>query len=145
MSVDYTQCAPSNSIISEANFSTCADYVICKSNCNSTEDPVCLAFVNASRMNASSSCQLDLPVCQCKVNIVSSKLLRQDVHVYYSISNYYQNHRRYLNSKDLQQIHGNFLSSDADCRPLITATTDDNSSLPILPCGLIANSWFNGE
>lgn len=142
VSVDYTQCAPSNSIISAANFTTCADYVICKRDCLLTENSVCSAFLNASGINASSSCQLDLPVCQCQVNITSSKRLRPDVHVYYGISNYYQNHRRYLNSRDLGQIHGDFLDSPSDdCRPLIR----DNSSLPILPCGLVANSWFNGE
>ncbi len=141
MSVDYTQCAPSNSTISSAGFRTCADYVICKRDCLGTENSVCSTFLNTSGINASSSCQRELPVCQCQVTITSSKRLRPDVHVYYGISNYYQNHRRYLNSRDLGQIHGDFLDPSGDCIPL----SRDNASLPYLPCGLIANSWFNGE
>ncbi len=142
--MDYTQCAPSNSDVSNANFSTCAQYVACKSNCRGTHDDlVCSAFLNASKLNASSSCQLDLPVCQCQVNITSSLPFRSPVHVYYAINNYYQNHRRYLNSLDLQQLHGDFLKSPTEeCRPIIR---QNGTNLPILPCGLIANSWFNGE
>ena len=39
---------------------------------------------------------------------------------YYALDNYYQNHRRYLNSWDPAQLRGdNFRSPDSNCRPLV--------------------------
>lgn len=61
-----------------------------------------------------------------------------------SVSNYYQNHRRYVNSIDTDQLLGAPRTASqvrgGDCKS--AATSND---LPIYPCGLIANSLFNGE
>lgn len=66
--------------------------------------------------------------------------------LYYRMTNFYQNHRRYVQSINEDQIKGLAMSSAAlnsadDCKPLIT---DPVSGLPYYPCGLIANSRFNG-
>ena len=65
---------------------------------------------------------------------------------YYGLDNYYQNHRRYLNSWDPSQLRGEDLRRpDDNCRPITRYTLDGESGrLPVAPCGLIANSWFNG-
>ena len=71
--------------------------------------------------------------------------------MYYSLHNYYQNHRRYLNSWDADQLRGRDVNNtDAQCQPIqsapefIDGTNRSNGTRPVLPCGLVANSWFNG-
>lgn len=63
---------------------------------------------------------------------------------YYQLTNFYQNHRRYVKSYDQDQLMGNFRSnstiSSSDCDPL---KIDSETGKAIYPCGLIANSLFN--
>jgi len=65
--------------------------------------------------------------------------------LYYRLTNFYQNHRRYVKSVDEGQLKGqnksaSQLESDGGCTPLTTAP----NGKPYYPCGLIANSMFNG-
>ena len=65
------------------------------------------------------------------------------VYIYYRLTNFYQNNRRYVKSVSVGQLQGQALSSSqlgSDCDPL---TTINNTV--IYPCGLIANSIFNGN
>lgn len=63
---------------------------------------------------------------------------------YYRLTNFYQNHRRYVASFDANQLKGHARSFDdidnSDCTPL---KGNDTRKLPYYPCGLIANSMFN--
>ena len=67
--------------------------------------------------------------------------------MYYGLSNYYQNHRRYVKSRDDKQLGGATVTSvgdlDSNCDPYIS---DENGTtkIPYAPCGAIANSLFNG-
>lgn len=73
--------------------------------------------------------------------------LQKDVYMYYGLSNYYQNHRRYVRSRDDNQIHGDVVTStslNSDCEPYRTKSISSSVSKPIAPCGAIANSLFNG-
>lgn len=58
------------------------------------------------------------------------------------MTEFYQNHRRYVKSFDQDQLKGNFRSNSSidssDCDPLRT-----RGGIAIYPCGLIANSLFN--
>lgn len=68
--------------------------------------------------------------------------------MYYGLSNYYQNHRRYVRSRDDNQIHGDTVSAstlNSDCEPYRTKYISSSDSRPIAPCGAIANSLFNGK
>lgn len=69
--------------------------------------------------------------------------MQPGVFMYYKLNRYYQNHRRYIKSFDQMQFQGKYRTAqqlnDADCKPL--GKTRDN--MPIYPCGLIANSYFN--
>lgn len=60
------------------------------------------------------------------------------------MTNYYQNHRRYVKSIDSSQLNGDAVSyssiNGGDCKPV-----DSRDGQIIYPCGLIANSVFNGE
>lgn len=66
------------------------------------------------------------------------------VFLYYRLTNFYQNHRRYVQSLSLPQLKGDALSNktiaDSTCDPL---TTDPVTKKAYYPCGLIANSLFN--
>ena len=65
--------------------------------------------------------------------------------MYYGLSNFYQNHRRYVKSRNDEQLAGNGVSYGAlrntDCSPY---DVDTENETYIAPCGAIANSLFNG-
>ena len=94
----------------------------------------------------------DAPICKCTVNVTVPSSMKSPVYFYYGLDNFFQNHRRYLNSWNADQLRGSLKSVDSSCAPLDSMTPIDkasgkpeNTSLPIAPCGLIANSFFNGE
>lgn len=63
--------------------------------------------------------------------------------MYYGLSNYYQNHRRYVKSRDDDQLLGRLdKKPSSDCLPF---AFDSETNQPIAPCGAIANSLFSGK
>ncbi len=65
------------------------------------------------------------------------------MYFYYGLENYYQNHRRYMKSRSDVQLLGRDLSAISDCTSFAEEKKDDNVR-PIVPCGAVANSLFNG-
>ncbi|PNY28234.1 Uncharacterized protein TCAP_01833 [Tolypocladium capitatum] len=65
---------------------------------------------------------------------------------FYYLTNFYQNHRRYVDSFDQQQLQGDIRSygdiKSSKCTPLY-GDDNDGEMKPYYPCGLIANSMFN--
>ena len=81
----------------------------------------------------------DINVCQLQFEIPNT--IKKPVYVYYKLTNFYQNHRKYVQSFDRKQINGkavNYEDLDTSCRPLRSI-----NGKAIYPCGLIANSMFN--
>jgi hypothetical protein len=80
---------------------------------------------------------------QCRLKFELPADFKHPVFVYYKLTNYYQNHRRYVQSLNADQLKGKAVSASAlrssSCKPL-----DVLGDKPIYPCGLIANSVFNG-
>lgn len=80
---------------------------------------------------------------QCVVEFDIPADLDPSVLFYYKLTNFFQNHRRYVKSLNSNQLKGKFVSpsslDNSDCKPL--GTVDGKA---IYPCGLIANSLFNG-
>jgi LEM3 (ligand-effect modulator 3) family / CDC50 family len=70
--------------------------------------------------------------------------LNPPVLLYYTLTNFYQNHRRYVKSFDANQLAGQAQTAAevnaSDCDPI---RTDNVTQKPYYPCGLIANSMFN--
>lgn len=67
------------------------------------------------------------------------KHMKAPIYVYYQLDNYYQNHRRYVKSRnDKQLLYGLKYHDLSSCEP-----EDKSNGLPIVPCGLIAWSLFN--
>jgi len=84
----------------------------------------------------------------CNVAIDVPKDMKAPVYLYYRLDNYYQNHRRYVKSRNDNQLRGLSVTSYSDlsdCDPVISITNskDDPSSSWYFPCGLIAKSVFN--
>jgi hypothetical protein len=81
---------------------------------------------------------------QCVIQFDVPADLDATVLLYYKLTNFYQNHRRYVNSLDPDQLKGKYRSvsdlKNGNCKPV--AIEGDQV---IYPCGLIANSMFNGN
>ena len=69
-------------------------------------------------------------------------VLQGSVYFYYGLINYYQNHRRYVKSRDDNQLLGKTDAVSSDCQPYQKPL--NNSNADYTPCGAIANSKFNG-
>eukprot|EP00475_Leptophrys_vorax_P007482 TRINITY_DN1472_c0_g1_i1.p1 TRINITY_DN1472_c0_g1~~TRINITY_DN1472_c0_g1_i1.p1 ORF type:complete len:320 (-),score=81.09 TRINITY_DN1472_c0_g1_i1:36-995(-) len=79
----------------------------------------------------------------CQVNITIPANMNSPVYFYYKLTNFYQNHRRYVKSKSTSQLMGNSDSSlSSNCDPLVT---NPNSHKTLYPCGLIAGSYFTDK
>lgn len=79
--------------------------------------------------------------CRCVKNFTLDKNFEGDVFFYYGLVNYYQNHRRYVKSRDDNQLLGKKDRVASECQPFQKAT--NGSDIDITPCGAIANSKFN--
>lgn len=88
---------------------------------------------------------VQIPVEQsCVIQFDTPTNMGPPVFMFYRLSNFYQNHRRYVQSFNENQINGKAetaaqLKSKDDCKPLIV----NSEGVPYYPCGLIANSFFN--
>jgi len=75
--------------------------------------------------------------------------LQGDVFIYYGLNNFYQNHRRYVKSRDDHQLLGRLKDPSDECEPFAYAPDPNakgkSKGIPIVPCGAIANSMFNGN
>lgn len=82
------------------------------------------------------------------------------VYFYYGLTNFYQNHRKYLKSRDADQLAGTIKGAGdlSGCDPIIynsdvgpNLTSYANKSLILNPddvanpCGLVAKSYFTGK
>lgn len=79
--------------------------------------------------------------CHCTVTFSLDQPFENNVFMYYGLSNFYQNHRSYVNSRDDSQLNGDpfaLKNPSTVCEPYHTS-----DGLPIAPCGAIANSLFN--
>lgn len=82
--------------------------------------------------------------CKCRLEFQLERDFRKEVYVYYGLSNFYQNHRRYVKSRDDNQLLGSPETVSSECHPFQYAwDKSQQKNLPIAPCGAIANSKFN--
>lgn len=110
------------------------DYTNCIQN--GTTNTLCSSIVNASNISST---------CICSINFNLSSAFPAPVYLYYGLGNFYQNHRRYVKSRDDNQLLGSSVSNatiSSDCSPY---ATDSTTGYIYAPCGAIANSKFNDE
>ncbi|PAA47597.1 hypothetical protein BOX15_Mlig007709g1 [Macrostomum lignano] len=105
------------------------DYTNCKNGSS-----FCLALVSTPEYYA------NFQSCQCMVDIKLPNNLTGQVYAYYALTNFYQNHRRYVKSRDDGQLQGTKMDNLLDdCNPY----RQSPSGQWYAPCGAIANSLFN--
>ncbi|MQM02910.1 hypothetical protein Taro_035675 [Colocasia esculenta] len=76
----------------------------------------------------------------CTRIIIVPKLMKNPVYIYYELENFYQNHRRYVKSRNDKQLRNKASERQTEsCAP--ESYTPNGSA--IVPCGLIAWSLFN--
>lgn len=75
----------------------------------------------------------------CTRELRVEKHMKSPIYVYYQLDNFYQNHRRYVKSRNDEQLRDSSKgNSTSGCDP-----EDEANGTAILPCGLIAWSMFN--
>lgn len=135
ITLDYTNCdTQASSSFSNLPHST---YDLRSSDSGLSHTPPQWSFTN----NTSNS---PATQAQCTIRFDVPADLQPPVFLYYKLTNFYQNHRRYVKSYDPSQLRGDNKSPSAlnkgDCKPLA-----EINGKAIYPCGLIANSIFNGQ
>jgi len=83
----------------------------------------------------------------CNVSIEVPVEMQPPIYVYYKLTKFYQNHRRYVRSRDDKQLSGEVRDADDlldtdSCQYHVLKSPDDPTSI-ISPCGLVAWSVFN--
>ena len=102
--------------------------------------------------------EIDYTNCNIGEACHRNKAIKEDidkpVFIYYQLDGFYQNSRRYLKSKNIDQLRGKTKSTD-DCEPaekniqmnLGTNVAIDGTPLVMdknaIPCGLMAKTFFN--
>ncbi|XP_029173018.1 cell cycle control protein 50A isoform X2 [Nylanderia fulva] len=84
-------------------------------------------------------------LCTCEIHFNLPVDFVGNVYMYYGLTNFYQNHRRYVKSRDDNQLLGKLDELvSSDCEPFAYEEVN-NTKTPIAPCGAIANSLFSDE
>lgn len=112
------------------------DYTKCMSV---TGSDICAQIVSNNSSNHS---------CICIVNFTLATDFIAPVYIYYGLTNFYQNHRRYVKSRDDNQLLGTketYNGLSTDCQPFqgVANSSQTSGGIPYAPCGAIANSKFN--
>lgn len=93
----------------------------------------------------------------CYKKLVVNEKIEAPIYVYYQLENFYQNHRRYVKSRDYKQLMGEERTTQQlkdTCDPIVTnsqlgfqyaydGVTELDPDAPAHPCGLVAKSLFN--
>jgi hypothetical protein len=86
---------------------------------------------------------VEIPTTTCSIQFQIPDDIGPPVLFYYRLTNFYQNHRRYVKSLDTDQLKGHAIKNSTihggSCDPLRLAP----NGKAYYPCGLIANSMFN--
>ncbi|XP_054710469.1 cell cycle control protein 50A-like [Uloborus diversus] len=100
--------------------------------CNNSNGVTCDTLVDDENVN-----------CTCVLPFTLGDSFKKDVFMYYGLTNYYQNHRRYVKSRDDAQLLGDLTKEPStDCQPY---DINEFTNKTIAPCGAIANSMFNDK
>lgn len=142
ITIDYTHCEdqpPQTSNTSNAFTQVSSYNYRLKAGRSANPEPPQYMFVDRS---GDSSVKISQQR-QCVVQFDVPYDLEHTVLLYYKMTNFFQNHRRYVKSIDSNQLKGDYVSpstlNGGDCKPITTY-----GDKAIYPCGLIANSFFNG-
>lgn len=101
----------------------------------------CLNSANQSCAEQINNTLIEDRNCVCEHVFELDKEWEGNVYMYYGLENFYQNHRRYVKSRDDNQLLGHLNNETSnDCHPF---SKDKKSNKTYVPCGAIANSLFS--
>lgn len=103
------------------------------------------------------STQCNVPLnSKCTINFeLKETIAKTPIMVFYQLNNFFQNHRKYVTSRNDEQLNGKNLNAGdlSECKPLLTnkelsKTLSVNNTVldplaPAIPCGLFAYTYFN--
>ena len=91
-------------------------------------------YDNVIPLKNSSTITLDIP-----------EDMEGDIYLKYKLTNFHQNHRRFMTSRSSDQLMGKYVNYDemSDCSRIRSINGTDLPETWILPCGLAAVSFFN--
>lgn len=140
LKLDYTQCykeAPESELVPMDNKYVTASF----KNSNTSISPMWRRELVDHTYPAANNTLKNQTRCILQFNIPED--MKPPVLFYYQLNNFYQNHRRYVNSFSPEQLKGDLLDvaavGSSNCKPL----GDAGDGKAYYPCGLIANSMFN--
>lgn len=81
--------------------------------------------------------------CSFNIQMTIEEDMEPPIYMYYKMTNFYQNHRRYVKSRSDSQLKGDSSYDSSGCDPLIKPPGGNSTSKTLYPCGLIAQSVFN--
>ncbi|OJJ30743.1 hypothetical protein ASPWEDRAFT_121391 [Aspergillus wentii DTO 134E9] len=129
--IDYTECAQKAPVTHEEQIRNNFE-----SSFRSSKEPKFPTWQRSTRNDTNATI--------CTLSFYIPEDIGPPVFMYYRLTNFYQNHRRYVQSLDLDQLKGkavdNATINGSACDPL---TVDPITNKAYYPCGLIANSLFN--
>ncbi|KOS21392.1 Meiotically up-regulated protein [Escovopsis weberi] len=141
ITIDYTQCRDRAPAFNKFGPMP-ADAVQVAFKTTNTSIDAQWAVEKGVKINVNSNVTVSGDRCYLQFNIPEK--MGPPVLFYYRLTNFYQNHRRYADSFDVDQLKGAARPySDihgSKCNPLYG---DSATKRPYYPCGLIANSMFN--
>lgn len=112
------------------------DYTHCKNTAGEECSQVIKQFYKPDSNVIPKKCECILPIPKDKIG---DQNWEGQVFLYYGLTNFYQNHRRYVKSRSDKQLYGDLESTPSDdCSPFLK-----NNESFYAPCGAIANSLFN--
>lgn len=82
----------------------------------------------------------------CYITFEIPEKMESPVYLYYKLENFYQNHRRYVRSRNDDQLRGSVINSYSGieiCDPKESVNGSHDETEFYVPCGLIAFSLFN--
>jgi hypothetical protein len=106
-------------------------------DCVNKEGVHCKDVVANNTSNNQSMCLCD--PAKSSLTLELTENMEGNVFMYYGLTNFYQNHRRYVKSRDDTQLLGNLDSLSSNCDPF--GKNPDGANY--IPCGAIANSMFS--
>ncbi|SAM02888.1 hypothetical protein [Absidia glauca] len=137
--IDYTSCDGAGAIDSTLA-SNLYSYKFTSDNSTVIRAPSYKTVTSNTFLDNSTVNGEDIKRCIIKFSIPME--LKPPIFIFYKLTNFYQNHRKYVKSLSYNQLAGESISpgdAGSSCNPL---AFDGNNKM-YYPCGLIANSMFN--
>lgn len=87
----------------------------------------------------------DFPTGACTVNLTVKEDMKNPIFFYYELTNFYQTHRMYVKSRSEDQLLAKDPEKTNNCAPFEYGYDPETGkeNIPLIPCGLIAASYFN--